>query len=44
MSITKKINNILVLDKDFIQRINGTIIYEEKFIQLVLLKIIKNFV
>ena len=37
-------SNIFVLGKDFVQRINGTTIYVENYIQLILLKIIKNFV
>ena len=43
MLITKK-NNILVLGKVFVQGINGTTIYAENCIQLILLKIIKKFV
>ena len=39
-----KKNNILVLGKDFVLRMNGTTIYAENCIQLILLKIIKNFV
>ena len=36
--------NTLVLGKNITQGINGTTIYAEKCIQLILLRIIKNFV
>ena len=39
-----KKNNILVLCKAFVQGINGTTIYAEKCIRLILTKIIKSFV
>ena len=37
-------NNILVLGKEFIQEIHGTIICAEKCIQLIVLLLTKNFV
>ena len=41
----KKKNNVLVLGKDFVQGTNDTKIYAKKnYIQLILLKIIRNFV
>ena len=36
-------NNVLVLGKDFTQGINGTTIYVEKCIRLILLLIVKHF-
>ena len=38
-----KTRNILVLGKDFIQRIDNKTIYAEKCIQLILLQLLKNF-
>ena len=39
-----KKNNFLVLDKDFVQEINGTMIYAEKLYSINFTKKMKNFV
>ena len=38
-----KTKNILVVGKDFVQGLDNTTIYAENCIQLILLKIIRNF-
>ena len=37
-------NNILVLGKDFAEKISGTTVYAEGFYKTILLKIVKSFV